>query len=403
MRILVLSKSLPFPPRHGLELPLAKIFEVIGKHHEVDILVISNQRDDYEARLSGVPDSIRKTYFLQAGTIDSKTRMWNEITLKRPAFFSNNYKDEDLRALASEFDYDVVWVSPPGNFTFIEACRRLGIGRFGLLVLGLNDLITSIYSKHLTEIYYRRIFDWRFLSFGLRSFFISSMERKYLYYFDLVHLQTPKEEQKAIQLLRDPSFKKRLIVSPNGTKEMLFKCVYSKNPGNVILMMTHLDGDRSGEALWFIQKVWPTVRAKTDAQLWLVGTPPVTPMPAIENDNRIKVKGYVPDLQALFEAVRLCVVPIFHNCGLINRIQDALAAGVPVVATAISAGTFPNLKNGKHLLTGNSPKDFTDQTILLYKDENLRNHLSAEGRKFAQTLPTWEETALKILDKINLM
>ncbi len=396
MRVLVLTKTLPFPPRNGLELPVAKIFEEIAVHHEVDILVISNDQADFELRKELLPGHFGRAYFLRPGKMGRVRRLKNEVMGIKPAFFSHQFEAKDLRALAEHFDYDFVWVSPPGNYTFIEACRKHGIGRFKRLVLGLNDLITSIYSKHISEIIHRRIFDWRFLSFGLRSMFIARLERKYLYDFDLVHLQTEKEEAKALELLKDRTFADRIISAPNGIKEFLFDCQYGKTESKAILYMTHLDGDRSGEAKWFIKKVWPQVRQRTDAELWLVGTPPARPIPLIDDDDRIKVLGFVPDLMKTYEAVRICIVPIFHNCGLINRIQDTLAAGVPAVATAISADTFPNLRPGYHLLTAAQPQEFADQTIKLYNDPGLRSQLSKAGRQYAKALPNWLETATKI-------
>ena len=401
MRILVLTKTLPFPPRNGLELPVAKIFNEIGRLHEVDILVISEDRRDFERRRASVPSHLGRAFFLAPGRLGKIKRVWNELSGRKPAFFSHTFNREQIEGLETDLVYDFVWVSPPGNYTFVEACRKYGIGSFSHLILGLNDLVTSIYSKHISEILHRRIFDWRFLSFGIRSYFIGRLERKYLYWFDLVHLQTRKEEEKAIRLLQDPAFKERVIASPNGIKNELLRARYQGQERGAILYMTHLSGDRSGEAQWFVRKVWPEVRAMTDAELWLVGTPPTGDIPGITDDNRIRVLGYVDDLPGTYEQVRLCIVPIFHNCGLINRIQDALAAGTPLVATEIAAATFPGLESGQHVLTAGSPAEFARQTIRLYSDLGLRLRLSQQGRQYATALPTWKETALRIRKRME--
>ncbi len=268
-------------------------------------------------------------------------------------------------------------------------------------VLGLNDLITSLYAKHWNEMVHRKIFNWRFLSFWVRSFFIARLERKYLYYFDYVHLQTQKEAQKAIKLLGDPAFADRIIISPNGKNEAFLPLSYDDPAQKGILFMTHLDGDRSQESKWFIEKIWPQVKAATDAELWLVGTPPNGKLNFIEEDSRIKVLGFVDDLKEVYSSAKMGVVPIFHNCGLINRIQDALTAGLPIVTTEIAASTFSGLEEGRDVLATNHPEEFARKTIALYQDGNLRNNLAYFGKAYSLGLPIWKQSAEAILRKLE--
>ena len=396
-----MAKTLPFPPRNGIELPLARFFEEIGQSNQVDFLVINESKAGFEERVAFLPPQIGNVFYLKPVLRSGLNRLVGELMGVQPAFFAYKYDEQQLRALVKDFKYDIVWVNPPGSYTFLEACENIGCKFYDRSVLGLNDLITSIYAKHLTEMWHRRIFDWRFLSFWFRSFFIAKLERKYLYYFDFVHLQTQKEADKAIRLLKDPSFLKRIIVSPNGKNESFLQITSSEKQYKGILYMTHLDGDRSGESTWFIQKVWPKVKESTDAELWLVGTPPTEVIHGIHNDPRVKILGFVDDLKEIYSKARIGVVPIFHNCGLINRIQDALSAGLPIVTTQIAASTFKNLQEKREVLASDDPLVFAKKTIELYQNQSLRKILSEAGRAYSFTLPNWKQSAKNIIEKLE--
>ena len=396
MRLLMITNTIPFPPRNGLELPIAKLVNYLGERHHVDLLVIHENRSDFNARAGLNDTKFQSLFFLQGKPIPTWKRVGRELIGSAPAFYKYDFATDELTALAKGMTYDLVWVCTPGNFTFLQSCEALGIGQFGKVVLGLNDLATSIYAKHIQELWHRKALDYRFLSFWARSFFIARIERKYLLEYDSVHVQTDKEKAKAIKLLGKKAHKVPFIVAPNGVKTELFSCQYQGASTTVILMMTHLNGDRSEESAWFMRKVWPQIRQQTDAMLWLVGTPPNQDIPHITNDDRMVIKGYVPSLKELYQQVRLKVVPIFHNCGLINRIQDGLAAGVPVVSTSMAASTFPSLAAGKHLIVADGPDQFAQQVIALYQNPQQRALLSAHGRAYAQQLPTWKDTTQHI-------
>lgn len=401
MKILVLSKSIPFPPRNGVELPLARIFEQIGLEHTVDFLIISEDEEDLRQRQAAVPSAIRQIFHIRPRYLSPKQRLLNELTQKQPAFFAYTFDPSELKHLADSFDYDLVWVNPPGNITFLRACNQLGLHFYRQSILGLNDLVTSLYSKHLQEMIHRKIFDRKFLTFWLRSFWIGLLERKYLYDFDFIHLQTPREAEKAIRLLKDPTFKERIIICPNGIKSHFLDFKYQGHLQRGILYMTHLDGERSGESKWFLRKIWPKIRAETDAELWLVGTPPAQPIPLIDADKRIKVFGFVEDLRTIYEHARLAVIPIFHNCGLINRIQDALTAGLPIVTTQIAAQTFDGLQNGVHAYATNDPETFAAKTVHLFQNDSLREAFSKDGRAYVAGRPTWVDAAKIIIQKVE--
>jgi glycosyltransferase involved in cell wall biosynthesis len=59
-------------------------------------------------------------------------------------------------------------------------------------------------------------------------------------------------------------------------------------------------------------------------------------------DPRVKVLGWVEDLDAALDAALLLVAPLRFGAGLKGKVGYALARGVPVVTTTVGAEGFPN-------------------------------------------------------------
>ncbi|MGO9857642.1 MAG: glycosyltransferase [Acidimicrobiales bacterium] len=88
---------------------------------------------------------------------------------------------------------------------------------------------------------------------------------------------------------------------------------------------------------WFLDEVWPAVLmgvpeaklviAGADPPEWLVGRSSATTV----------VTGYVEDLNAVYRDSSLFVAPLRAGAGVKFKVLDAMACGLPVVATPIAA------------------------------------------------------------------
>jgi glycosyltransferase involved in cell wall biosynthesis len=164
--------------------------------------------------------------------------------------------------------------------------------------------------------------------------------------------------------------------------------------------MTHLAGGRARESAWFLERVWPLVRRRhARATLHLVGSPP-GPGAGPALGEGVVVHGYVEDLAALHRTMRVAVVPILHSTGIINRIVDALSAGLPVVSAPGPLATVPGLVAGRHALSARTPAEFADAVSRLLSEPHTWSALSAAGRELARAQPSWEESVARVADEV---
>jgi glycosyltransferase involved in cell wall biosynthesis len=388
MTILVIRESVPFPSYNGRELKDSKLLETLQCNHDVHLLVLSRNKNADIKKISHISEGIKQAGIIEVSKENKKERLLQLFGLQRKKVQLSSSHQSILHKL-SNVQFDFVWVSPVTLLPFIEYCKQQNFLYYKYIAVGHCDAITYLYRDSINEMIHTRIFKWRYLTDWLQSFVWASHERNYLSNAALVHVQTEMEKQK-IQQLSKGQIKAKIIVASNGTKQELFDCSYKGINSEFILFMTHLDGGRADESDWFLRKVWPLIIKKiSKAKLLIIGRSAKAPHSIIEKDPSIIANGYADDLVALFDSIRLAIVPTFHGTGLINRILDALTAAVPTVSTAQAIATFPALQPGTHILSAQTPKDFAHHVITLYNDKEYRQTIALDGRNYAKQFSTW--------------
>ncbi|MDQ1710946.1 MAG: hypothetical protein QOE45_396 [Frankiaceae bacterium] len=108
-------------------------------------------------------------------------------------------------------------------------------------------------------------------------------------------------------------------VGPAAATRVLFVAAFGR-PDNV------------EAARWLLEEVWPRV-AVPGAELVLAGADP----PAGLARPGVVVTGYVPDLDPWYRSARVVVAPLLSGAGLKFKVPQAMAYGLPVVATPVAA------------------------------------------------------------------
>ena len=136
---------------------------------------------------------------------------------------------------------------------------------------------------------------------------------------------------------------------------------------------------------WFLDHVWPCIReVQADASFYIVGGRPPAELSARADDESCFVTGFVDDLAPWYRAATVFVSPMLVAGGLLQKVVDAMAFGVPVVATSVcnhGLGATP----GEHLLTADTAEDFAAAVLALLRDPEARTRLGSAGQRFIQT------------------
>lgn len=90
----------------------------------------------------------------------------------------------------------------------------------------------------------------------------------------------------------------------------------------------------------------------------------------------IVVHGHVPDLLPLLQGSRIALAPLRYGAGVQGKINQAMAHGLPVVATTLAVEGM-HLRDGLDVLVADTPQAFAAAVVRLHGDARLWQQLAA--------------------------
>jgi GT2 family glycosyltransferase/glycosyltransferase involved in cell wall biosynthesis len=132
-------------------------------------------------------------------------------------------------------------------------------------------------------------------------------------------------------------------------------------------------------AVWLATTIFPLVRERLpDVVLNLVGGDAPESVKGLGALPGVRFHDYVPDLVPMLQGCRVGVAPLRYGAGVKGKVNQSLAHGQPMVATACAVeGMY--LVDGEDVLVADDPQAFADAVVRLYQDESLWQRLSEGG------------------------
>jgi len=155
--------------------------------------------------------------------------------------------------------------------------------------------------------------------------------------------------------------------------------------------------------LWFCQQVWPLVINQLPiAKFVIVGSNPTTEVLSLASDT-IEVKGFVSEneLISLYSKSKIAVVPLRYGAGVKGKTIEAMYNGLPIVSTKFGIEGMPGNVH-KIISTFDDPKEFADEIIRLYSNNDLLEQLSLKEVDYVNEYFTQKAAAKKMQSLLNL-
>lgn len=151
---------------------------------------------------------------------------------------------------------------------------------------------------------------------------------------------------------------------------------------DTLVFLGRLSYRPNADAVRYFMQIFPVIRAAVPhARFLVVGGEPPPDIQALNGNDGVTVTGYVPDLTAYLATGAVFVLPMRYGGGIKIKALEAMAAGIPIVATPAGAEGLDGVVDGRDLLIARSPAEFAAKTITMLQDSGLRRGVADHARR----------------------
>jgi sugar transferase (PEP-CTERM/EpsH1 system associated) len=213
--------------------------------------------------------------------------------------------------------------------------------------------------------------------------------------FDRLVISSPVDKQQYPGAL---DVQERLDVVANGVDLEYFQFQRDERRKNVLVFCAKLDYFPNADAaLYFSSVIWPLLLARRpELQFEIIGSRPPRAIQDLDGKNNICVTGSVPDVRPHLGSASIALCPVRIQAGTQFKILEAMALGVPVIASRLCCPGLA-VEPGKHLLTADTPEEYVSAVESLLVDDRFRQTLVKAGREYVETHHDWNYCVQRLL------
>jgi glycosyltransferase involved in cell wall biosynthesis len=211
--------------------------------------------------------------------------------------------------------------------------------------------------------------------------------------FDHTLVTSNKDKHALIKLSKQTHLDERITVLRNGVDLSYWTPIDEPHDSRTIIFSGKMSYHANvAAALYLVNQVMPHVwRRIPDARVQIVGHKPSRAVLnlARQYPDYVQVTGGVPDLRPYLGHATVAVAPIIYGAGIQNKVLEAMAMGIPVVATSIATSALAG-QDQTHFLGADDPATFADQITRLLDNPALGTWLGQNGRRYVEQNHDWE-------------
>ena len=385
MKILFLAHRVPVPPNKGEKIRAFYMLRHLAREHVVDLLAVLDDPRDRE-HLDLLADVCRRCKLVEQSPM---SRWWavpraivtgTAITL---ASFHSPALAEIARRWQRDNDYDAVLAFSSTMAQYVDTS-----GRFQR-VMDFVDVDSAKWEQYERQAMWP--LSWLY---GREGRLVAAWEAKVARWFDVSTFVS--EPEAALFRSRVPDAKDVRVIA-NGVAERFLVEGWEprrRAPGvaaNLAFLGTmdyrpNIDG-----VMWFGREILPKVlRAAPGTTFSIIGGRPAAAIRRLGRRPGVRVTGFVDDVVAELAAADLFVAPLRIARGVQNKVLEALALGLPVVATPQALEGI-DAQAGEHLLVADNAEDFAAAVIELLRRPEEARAMGQAARRHMGRYYRWDE------------
>lgn len=367
MRVLYLTHRLPYAPNRGDRIRAYHTLRALHDQAEIDLISLAHDDQElaHQADMRGLAKTVRVARIdRQRARVHAALALGSARPLTHVLLDAPDVADQ-IRQAISEHPPDLVLVYCSGMARF---ALEPPLDRFPFVL----DLVDVDSAKWRALAAAQHPLNPKRLVYAREAYLLERFERRAarLAYATLV----VNERERATLAAIAPDA--RIEIVANGVDASALRPTGSPTAEPVAVFCGIMDYEPNERAArWLIQSVWPLVLARRpEARLSLVGANPTRRLThLVARHPSVQLTGTVADVRPYLWQAAVAVAPLSIARGMQNKVIEAVAAGLPVVATPqVTQGLPPQVMPA--CLEASDAGAFASAILTLFD-------LTAEGRR----------------------
>jgi sugar transferase (PEP-CTERM/EpsH1 system associated) len=389
VRILYLCHRIPYPPDKGDKIRAFHQLRAMAARHEVDVFTLADDAGDLkhrEALAAHCNRLIVARMHPKLARLRSLPYLLTGAPLTVPYFHSAELQAEVRQAL-SQRTYDRIFVYCSAMAQYVETAGSIPV------VVDLVDVDSDKWTQYAAHTKFPFATVYRREGRTLQAY-----ERKVCEGAACVLLSTEREAQ----LARRIAPQAHVQVLPNGVDTEYFQPARESAVAPAVVFTGDMSYFPNEEAVvYFARQVLPLIRRDiAGVRFLIVGRNPGRKVQDLQKLGGIEVTGFVPDVRDWLSQAQVAVAPFTIAAGIQNKILEAMASGLPVVATSRAAqGLSPKVAD--MVDQGDTVEELAEKIVLLLRDPNLAHRRGLDGRTRVTEDYSWTYTLGRLLQIVE--
>ncbi len=379
----MLAHRIPYPPHTGDKTRAYHVARYLARRHDLTLACLVDERADLPG-VGSLREAVRDIEFARLwkpwSALKGLAGLATGSSLTLPYFASRGLHARLARRLASN-KYDVVYASSSAMAQYVEGVDLP-------LVMDFVDVDSDKWSQYAQHTRPPR--SWLYRAEGRR---LQACEAEIAETARICLLATAAEEA----MLKSFAPGAHTAVIPNGI-DVAYYAPMTGEPAQATLLFTGaMDYLPNIDAVcYFCADILPLVRRQIpETRLYIVGLHPAPEVRRLANTPGVFVTGAVPDVRPYYARATVCIAPLRIGRGVQNKVLQAMAMGLPVVASGVAHRGI-EAEPGKHLYVEDDPAAFASRLIHLLRSPEERRTLGRQARAFVEAHHAWESSLARM-------
>ncbi len=384
MKILFVCHRFPFPPSRGGKIRPFNIIRHLGQSASVTVASLVRSEDELEQG-RGIAEHCARYIAEPVGSIGTKMRMVLQLATSQPSSLGYFYSPALKRRIDRELEtgsYDLIFVHCSSAAQYVESWPEIP------RILDFGDMDSEKWMLYAQNRYFPLS-----LGYWLEAVKLRRVEKRLAAAFDLSSCTTRAE----LETLQSLGVAAETGWFPNGVDSEYFSPATETYDPDLICFTGRFDyfPNQRG-AVYFSREVLPLIRQRRpDARFTIVGAEPPAFIRELAELPGVEVTGTVPDIRSYVRNAAVSVAPLDIARGTQNKILEAMAMGVPVVASE-QASKGVDAVAGEHILVAGNTREYADAVVQLLEDRALRTGFADRARARVLSNHSWAESMKRV-------